>query len=200
VTATDAVAAPAAPPARRSPAVPHAVVGTLVAVVVEIMFFAGLVSAYLIARKPMPDILWPPLNQPRFPVADTAVNTAWLLLSGVACWIAVASRRRGKAVASRRLFLASLVLGLAFVVFQGVEWAQLLADGLTLRSSMAGAYFYLLVGAHALHAIAGLIVLSWASLASSRGTLTGPGASAVRIYWTFVVGLWPILYWLVYLQ
>lgn len=200
-----AMPAPAPAPARpggrriRRTAVPDAVVGTLVAVVVEIMVFAGFISAFLIAKKPLPPILWPPPDQPRFPVAETAGNSVALLLSGLACWLAVRAFRKGSASA-RPLFLAAGLLGFAFVALQGVEWAQLLVGGLTLRSSLAGAYFYLLVGAHALHAMAGLLVLWWATARLTRGTLQPAQASATRIYWTFVVGLWPVLYWLVYLS
>lgn len=189
----------ARPVAPRRKAVPNAVLGTLVAVVVEIMLFAGFVSAFLIAKKPLPPVLWPPPDQPRFPVADTAVNSVALLLSGVACWLAVLAHRKA-AASSRRWFLAAFLLGFGFVALQGVEWAQLLLGGLTLTSSLAGAYFYLLIGAHALHAIAGLIVLGWALARLSAGSLRPDQASAVRIYWTFVVALWPILYWLVYLS
>ena len=32
-----------------------------------------------------------------------------------------------------------------------------------------------------------------------RGVLTKPQLVAVQIFWTFVVGLWPVLYVLVYL-
>ena len=186
-------------PAPRRAGVPSAVLGTLVAVVVEVMLFTGFVSAFLIAKKSLPPVLWPPPDQPRFPVEATAFNTAALLLSGVACWLAARAHRRGRP-AARWWNWSAFLLGTAFVVLQGSEWAQLLAGGLTLTSSLAGAYFYLLVGAHALHVLAGLAALGWAASRLSSGTLTGAQMSAVRIFWTFVVALWPILYWLVYLS
>ena len=184
---------------RRRPAVPNAILGTLVAVVVEVMLFTGFVSAFLIAKKSLPPVLWPPPDQPRFPIQATAVNTVALLLSGVACWMTVRAHRKGSPSA-RWWNWAAFLLGVAFVMLQGSEWAGLLADGLTLSSSLAGAYFYLLVGAHAVHVVAGLVALGWAASRLSSGTLTEAQMSAVRIFWTFVVGLWPILYWLVYLS
>jgi len=195
---------PAAPdradaPRGRRPVVPNAVLGTLVAVIIEVMLFTGFISAFLIAKKSTLTVLWPPPDQPRFPVEATAVNTVALLLSGVACWVALVAHRRGSASA-RWWNAAALGLGVAFVTLQGVEWTQLILDGLTIRSSLAGAYFYLLVGAHALHALAGLLVLAWASSRLAAGTMRADAMSAVRIYWTFVVALWPLLYWLVYLS
>ena len=53
----------------------------LIFVFTEIMFFTGLVSAFLITRASIGPGGWPPPNQPRLPVATTAVNTVALLLS-----------------------------------------------------------------------------------------------------------------------
>ena len=100
---------------------------------------------------------------------------------------------------SRRPLLLSVLLGAFFVVFQGMEWVALLREGLTMTSSTHGAFFYLIIGSHALHAVGGLSVLSWAYLKLRRGNLVRSQLLAVSIFWYFVVGLWPILYWRVYL-
>ena len=92
------------------------------------------------------------------------------------------------------------MLGAFFVGFQGVEWFALLAQGLTLQSSTYGAFFYLIVGMHAAHAIVALGALVWAWMMLKRDRLTKVAFWSVQIFWYFVVGLWPILYWLVYLS
>ena len=176
-----------------------AVLAMFIFVFVELMFFAGLISSFLIAKGSIPANLWPPPDQPRFPVAQTAFNTAALLASGLTCWLGARSWRRG-AGAGRGLLLTTIALGALFVGLQGVEWVKLLKQGLTLFSSQAGAYFYLLVGAHGLHVIVGLGVLAWGVTRMTGGRLTTPQVTAVQILWTFVVGLWPILYVLVYLS
>ena len=89
--------------------------------------------------------------------------------------------------------------GALFVGVQGWEWSQLLSQGLTMTSSNHGAFFYLIVGTHGLHVIAGLTALLWGGLRLRSGTLTRAQLNAVQIFWTFVVGLWPIIYGLVYL-
>ena len=43
-----------------------------------------------------------------------------------------------------------------FVVFQGFEWVRLIGEGLTMTSGTLGAFFYLIVGMHALHAFAAI--------------------------------------------
>src|ERR1700690_3331740 len=67
--------------------VPNAVLGTIVFVVAEIMFFAALISAHTIARASAMGGMWPPPGQPRLPFERTAINTAALILSGVLLWL-----------------------------------------------------------------------------------------------------------------
>lgn len=187
------------------PPVPHAVLGTLLFVIVELMLFAGLVSAYVIAQAANPGA-WPPPGQPRLPVEATFVNTLVLLASGVLVWrggraFALAANRDLASERARadRLLLSGSFLGAFFVLFQGIEWVRLIREGLTLNYSTHGAFFYLIVGMHALHAIGALGALAWAYSRLRAGLLTEGAFWAVRIFWFFVVGLWPALYVLVYL-
>jgi cytochrome c oxidase subunit III len=186
---------------RRQPPVPNAVLGTLVFVFTELMFFAGLISAHTIAESN--DILgWPPIGQPRLPIEETAVNTMALLLSGALVVWAGQSHRRDPERGHRRtlaLLGAGIALGAFFVFAQGLEWAALIREGLTLTSNTHGSFFYLIVGAHAFHAIAAIGVLAWALAALVRRRLTATALTSVQVFWLFVVGVWPILYWKVYL-
>jgi heme/copper-type cytochrome/quinol oxidase subunit 3 len=90
-------------------------------------------------------------------------------------------------------------LGAFFVAFQGYEWISLIRQGLTLTSSNHGSFFFLIVGLHGLHAIAGLTVLGGAALKLSRERLAPSSFVATQVFWYFVVGLWPVLYFMVYL-
>ena len=100
---------------------------------------------------------------------------------------------------ARRPLGVALGLGLFFVFAQGVEWSALIQEGLTLTSSNHGGFFYLIVGAHALHACAAILALGWALFRCSRGTLTREQLLTTSIFWYFVVGVWPVLYLRVYL-
>lgn len=186
-------------PTLRQPAVPSAVLAVLFIVCMEAMFFAGLISAFLIVKAGIKPGMWPPPWQPRLPIEATAINTAVLVVSGALLLVAGLRAVRKSELASRRLYLAAAVLGACFVVFQGFEWTRLLSQGLTMTSSNHGAFFYLIVGTHALHVVAGLVALLWGLKRLWRGVLTTPQLVAVQIFWTFVVALWPLLYALVYL-
>jgi cytochrome c oxidase subunit 3 len=195
--ADDALGRPYGIPARREPVVPSGVLGMLIFVATEIMFFSGLISAFVIGKSNAVGG-WPPPGQPRLPVEETAVNTAALLASGVALYVANRAFRSASATTRRWLFV-SIALGGFFVVFQGAEWVALIREGLTVTSSQLGGFFYLIVGAHALHVVAGFIVLLYTYQRLSHGDLDRFAFWPAQIFWYFVVGVWPILYWQVYL-
>jgi cytochrome c oxidase subunit 3 len=181
---------------RRQPIIANSVMAMLLFVMMEAMLFAGLISAFAIVRASA--ILWPPPGQPRLPIEETAINTAALLLSGA---LLVLSRRRFGRDPRRAQtpLLISILLGAFFVTFQGAEWVALIGQGLTLSSSALGSFFYLIIGMHALHATValGLLVFTWLRL--RRGWLASSQLATAEVFWYFVVGLWPILYLVVYL-
>lgn len=196
---TQALGHPAAARAlRREPAVPSGVLGMLLFVVAEVMFFTGLISAFMIVKASVKGGAWPPPGQPRLPVEETAINTAMLLASGVLLVLAERAFRTN-APRTRALLVAAMVLGTLFVGLQGKEWVALIGEGLTLTSSTHGSFFYTIVGAHGLHAIAALLGLAWVLLRHVKGELLLRELQTALVFWLFVVGVWPVLYWQVYL-
>ena len=181
----------------RVPMIPHGLFGMLIFVVAEIMFFAGLISAFVIVKAAAS--VWPPMGQPRLPIEETALNSVALLVSGVLLIVAHRAFHRGDRESMKRPMWIALILGSFFVFFQGVEWVALLSQGLTMTSSSLGSFFYLIVGIHAVHAVAALTLLAIASLRLRRGWLTPGLFGAAEALWFFVVAVWPILYLVVYL-
>ncbi len=177
--------------------IPNGLFGMLVFILTEAMFFAGFISAFTIAKATAP--VWPPADQPRLPIEATAFNTVMLLLSGVLLIVAHRAFHRGDRAAMRRPMFAALGFGTFFVAFQGVEWIRLIAQGLTLTSSILGSFFFVIVGLHALHAIGAIWLLGYACLRLHRGFLTPSLFGATEAFWLFVVGVWPIIYGVVYL-
>lgn len=173
----------------------NGVIGMLLLVATEVMFFAGLISAFIVTRAGM---VWPSADQPRLPIDATAANTIILLSSGLV--LLNAERAFGGFDVGRAKKFLSLAIGLGacFVGIQGYEWARLISFGLTVQSSTYGAFFYVIVGAHALHAIAALLALAYCRTRLAEGELTRIAFSTSQIFWYFVVLLWPILYVLVY--
>lgn len=185
-------------PTKREPAIPSGVLGMLIFIFTEIMFFSGLISAHTIVKSQAAGQMWPPYGQPRLPVEQTALNSLALLVSGAVMVLAWFAYRREPSAARIPLLLA-MILGGIFVGFQGMEWIALLAEGLTLQSSAYGGFFYLIVGSHALHAVGALGGLIWAFDRLDKGVLESTQLATVSLFWYFVVLVWPILYWTVYL-
>ena len=185
-------------PGPRRKLVSDAVMGMLLFIFTEVMLFSGMISAYTIVKSRSAGQMWPPFGQPRLPVEETAVNTAALLASGLALVIAHFVYRRQPRWALAPL-AAAVFLGAFFVAFQGREWVALLSQGLTLTSSTYGAFFYLIVGTHGLHALAAITGLGWAWWRLREERLTAAQFGAVQIFWYFVVLVWPFLYLRVYL-
>ena len=175
---------------------PSAVMGTLLFVFTESMLFAGLISAHTVVRAS--GLPWPPPGQPRLPEIATLFNTAILLFSGGAMVIARLAWKRSHAEA-RTPLLVALLCGAAFVVLQGREWVALIAHGLTLTSSPYASFFYVIVGCHALHALAAILALGWAWRRMGENRLTPAQFGAVQVFWFFVVLVWPVIYFRVYL-
>lgn len=185
-------------PARSPKLLPNGVMGMVIAVFTETMLFAGFISAHEIVRSQSIAEMWPPYGQPRLPFGATALNTGALLLSGIVLF------------AAHRLFLKdsqravtptliALLLGTFFVSAQGMEWIALIGEGLTVTSSTYGSFFYVIIGAHAIHAIGAILALAWAWFRLRSGRLTSTEFVTVQVFWYFVVLVWPFLYLQVYL-
>jgi len=165
------------------------VLGMALLLFTEVMFFGGLISSYLVLRTRT--VLWPPIGQSRLPEWLAAANTVVLLASGLLAW----KSARVSGPTARRLSSLSIALGACFVSLQVFEGVRLVAHGVTMSSSVFGSVFYALVGGHALHAVCGLALYVWA-VHTRVGVHT---MTAARMYWYFVVTLWPVLWALVYL-
>ncbi len=189
-------------PLRNKKIASDGVIGMIFLLATEAMFFAGLISAYIVNRASAK--VWPPYGQPRLPIEITALNTLVLLSSAVAIFLFSKKIKSNFTISgnSRKLLVVTIILGSIFVFVQGTEWIKLIGFGLTSTSSLYGSFFYLIIGTHAIHAIAGLLMLFYlysviknpVSFEEAKNKIT-----VCSMYWYFVVGIWPILYILVYL-
>ena len=192
---------PPAPPVRpNTPIANNAWLAVLMFLGAEAMFFAGLIGAFLVFRIASP--VWPPPFQPRLPSEVTGINTLILLASAVAMRLGLKAIQRGDRSRLVRLLSWTAAAGTMFLLIQGFEWFRLLRFGLTLSSSVYGGLFYTIIGCHALHVFGALVWLLVVYLKARSGKYTREnyvGVQTCSMYWVFVVGLWPILYGLVYL-
>jgi cytochrome c oxidase subunit 3 len=181
-------------PRRGPPVVESEVLAMVIFVFTEVMLFAAFISAYTIISSGAEPGQWPPPTDPVVPAGPTAVASALLLLSGVAVFVA------GRSADKARTWLGvAAALASGFVAYQVYEGFSLVREGLTLVSSAHGGFFYTIVGGHAIHAVVALGILLWANVRLGAGNLSAPLFRAIRIFWYFVVLLWPVLYTVVYL-
>ncbi len=187
-------------PADNPPLVGNAQLAMIVFIAAELMFFAGLIGAFLVFRfsgKP-----WPPPFQPRLPVGITAVNTVFLLISSFTFTRAKRELRLGNTSRLCAYLSITGALGVLFLAIQGYEWVKLLSFGLTVSSGTYASTFYTIIGAHALHVSLGVVWLVAVLIRSWLGFYSpgnDTGVTACGMYWHLVVGLWPALFYLVYL-
>jgi heme/copper-type cytochrome/quinol oxidase subunit 3 len=187
-------------------AISDGVLAIIFLLVTEAMLFAGLISAYIVNRAGAA-AMWPPADQPRLPVEVTGFNTIVLISSAFVLYLF--TRRVNRFYLSinfggtktTSLLLISILLGAAFLIIQGSEWAKMIGYGLTAHSSIYGAFFYTIIGIHGVHVLAGLSILLYLYFAVKNATSYQAAKNkiaACTLYWYFVVAIWPILYRLVY--
>ena len=187
-------------PSAGKPLLGNTQLAMLVLIAAEVMFFSGLVGAFLVFRfsgKP-----WPPPFQPRLPVEVTAVNTLFLLLSSYTMVRAQLALKRNDANALPRLLTITGALGVLFLAIQGYEWIRLVSFGLTASANVYGSIFYTIIGTHGVHVLSAVVWLVVVLVHAHLGRYSAQkpaGVIACAMYWHLVVGLWPILFYLVYL-
>lgn len=186
---------------KRSPFISNARLGLLVFLGMEAMFFAGLIGAFFVFR--FGRVVWPPPLQPLLPVTVTGINTVILLLSGFTMRLAKNRVRDGDREGLIRWLLMTALLGATFLGIQGYEWVRLVHFGLTMSSSIYGATFYTLIGFHGLHVFGAMVWLLTVLIMAKKRRFSAhnnAGVDLCGMYWYFVVGLWPVLFMLVYLH
>ena len=96
--------------------------------------------------------------------------------------------------------LLTLLLGLAFVVFQFRGWGTLVDQKVFFAgkySNPAGSFMYVLTGLHLLHLVAGLIAITVVWVKSTQKKYNAQellGMKLCAIFWHFLTVLWVYLF------
>ena len=128
--------------------------------------------------------------------------TICLLSSSLTIHFAAKFLERGRRGPFLLLWLLTITLGALFLYGTGQEWHRLIYDhGLTMSTNLFGTTYYSLVGLHAFHVTAGLIMLSIVLL-FGLARRVGPEQSArvgvLSLYWHFVDAVWVVVFTVVY--
>jgi cytochrome c oxidase subunit III len=174
---------------------PAGKIGMWLFLATDAMGFAALLIAYAILRVHADQ--WPDAQE-RLAVLQAAVMTAVLVTSSFTMTMAVRAAREGRRGARTTWHAVTIVLGVAFLAGQLVEYGHL-ADGprpLGLGADVFASTFYAVTGYHGLHVVAGLVILI--------GLFLGPRMRAsslevAAIFWHFVDLAWIPIFSFVYL-
>jgi cytochrome c oxidase subunit 3 len=187
-------------------------VGTIVWLSSELMFFAALFASYFTIRAVAPELWDAETAKLNLPFAF--INTTVLVLSSVTCQLGVFAAERGQVGRTggllnparwglREWFVLTYVMGAFFIGGQVYEYAELIAENVTLPGNAYGTVFYLATGFHGLHVTGGLIaflfVLGRTFLARRFTHEQAVTAIVVSYYWHFVDVVWVGLFATIYL-
>src|SRR5216683_2074057 len=139
---------------------------------------------------------------PREVLETPIFYTICLLSSSLTIHFAGKLLERGSRAAFLLLWLLTITLGGLFLYGTGQEWHRLIYEhGLTISTNLFGTTYYSLVGLHAFHVTAGLVMLSIVLFFGLAGRV-GPEHSArvdvLSLYWHFVDAVWVVVFTVVY--
>jgi cytochrome c oxidase subunit 3/cytochrome o ubiquinol oxidase subunit 3 len=139
---------------------------------------------------------------PREVLETPIFYTICLLSSSLTIHFAAKSLERDYTRLFLGLWLLTIALGGAFLYGTAQEWHRLIFEhGLTISTNLFGTTYYSLVGLHAFHVTAGLIMLLAVAIfgfAGHMGVSQSGRVAVLSMYWHFVDAVWVVVFTVVY--
>jgi heme/copper-type cytochrome/quinol oxidase subunit 3 len=176
----------------------HLKLGMWLFLATEVMFFGGLIAAFLHYKVRNPS----PAEAALLDVTLVGVNTFVLLTSSLTVVLGLAAIRRGDKGRLSAYLALTILLGLGFLGGQGYEFVALYHEGLTLTRSLFGSSFFTLTGFHGLHVLIGVVWAGSTLVKALRGGYSADddiGVEVFGLYWHFVDVVWIALFTIIYL-
>ncbi len=197
MSATDAVTAPALETPEGWSLPYRGTVGMAALIIAESSIFTIFVVAYLYyVGKSLTG------PTPREVLEVPIFYTICLLSSSLTIHFAGRSLERDRRGPFLGLWLFTIVLGGLFLYGTGREWHRLIYEhGLKISTNLFGTTYYSLVGLHAFHVTAGLVMLCIVllfGLAGRVGAGESPRVGVLSLYWHFVDSVWVVVFMVVY--
>ena len=128
--------------------------------------------------------------------------TVCLLFSSLTIHLAGKELENGHRKTFLILWSITIALGALFLFGTGLEWHRLIYErGLTITTNLFGTTYYSLVGLHATHVTAGLVMLTVVllfGLADRVGIEQSARIETLSMYWHFVDAVWVVVFTVVY--
>ncbi|MBI4227613.1 MAG: cytochrome c oxidase subunit 3 family protein [Candidatus Omnitrophica bacterium] len=165
----------------------------------EVMFFAGLLSAYIVVRAAHP--AWPG-SDGHLSVPVGTINTLILICSSMTMALAVGAADRQDARQLRLFLAATITLGLVFLGVKAFEYQAKFHHGIGPHTNIFWSCYFVLTGVHGLHVLIGALANGWV-LARTRGDRFWATQRHLvelsGLYWHFVDIVWIFLFPMLYL-
>jgi cytochrome c oxidase subunit 3 len=179
---------------------PTALVGMLLFIASEVMFFGGLFATYFNARASVAAGTWgPPEGAHELDLPLAAVLTAILVSSSFTMQFGVWAIRHGDVGKLKMWTAITLVLGALFLAGQLYDYSEL---GFGISDGVFGTTFYTLTGFHGAHVFGGTVGLTIVLARAMRGQFSARNhvaVEAVSMYWHFVDVVWIGVFSTIYL-
>jgi cytochrome c oxidase subunit 3 len=185
-------------PGRHEAGMPTPLLGMLLFIASEVMFFGGLFAAYFNARATHAGEWHPPPGGHLDPVL-AGVLTAILVSSSFTMQFGVWAIRRGAQRAMRMWTAITLGLGVLFLVGQLYDYSVV---GFGISDGIFGTTFYTLTGFHGAHVFGGVVGLTILLARGLQGQFSAQNhvaVEAVSMYWHFVDVVWIALFTTIYI-
>ena len=169
---------------------PTALVGMLLFIASEVMFFGGLFATYFNARQALGAGAWGPPPGGHLDLPLAAVLTVILVASSFTMQFGVWAIRRGDTGGLKMWTAITLGLGVLFLGGQLYDYSQL---GFGIADGPYGTTFYTLTGFHGAHVFGGAVGLTIVLARTLRGQFSARNhvaVEAVSMYWHFVDVVW----------
>lgn len=176
--------------------------GMLIFIASEVMFFGGLIGAYIVYR--FGSTFWGPPAGVEIPFMLPFINTILLVSSSFTLHKSHTDLMKGNMSGFKNFLLFTIILGLTFLSIQAYEYSHLYHEGMVFggpNGTLYGASFYLLTGFHGAHVSGGVIYLIYTYATSFSGKHKPESHVHVEMgtaYWHFVDVVWVLLFTLVY--
>ena len=161
----------------------------------EVVIFGGVLGSYLMHRIGHPE--W----------ADAAAhtntwigafNTLVLLTSSFTAVLAHQAAEKGDGKRAAGLLVLTIGGALTFLMVKSIEWTIEITEGFTITANSFWSFYYTAAGLHALHVIAGAIIMGIVAADAYRGREL-QRVELIGIYWHFVDVVWIFLFPLLYI-
>ena len=186
--------------------------GMWIFLVTEVMFFGGLLMAYLLYRVWYPEA-WSE-GSLELDIVLGGFNTVVLIGSSLTMALGVRAAQTGEQKATVRWLLLTIVLGLTFLVVKGFEYHHkwelnhIPGPNFSFEGPHAAqvqiflSLYFALTGLHALHMVIGCVLMGVITWMAHKKRFTPEWYTPVELaglYWHFVDIVWIFLFPLLYL-